>query len=381
MSKEHAAPEPRVDPANAGDLAEVEYHPRGRSAPRGPREVLDVASSLKQGLEVPPETVRRLLAWHGVTRRGSQVNARIRESLAASRLQTIPHFESAFIDAPLRFGLVEAGHSSDLVCENVTPYGATGNDANRASPEPTDPAFLVSRLAAANKPVLGVRPDQPLAEALAVMMERDFSQVPVMATPREIKGVLSWRSIGARLALGRKPGAVREFTDEASLVSENGSLFDAIGVVKRNEYALVQGRDRTITGILTGADLSEQLQMLAEPFLLLSEIENFLRRMIEPRFSTSELVSARDPGGRSRAVASVYDLTFGEYIRLLEVPENWTKLGLHIDRATFVVSLSEIRVIRNMVMHFDPDGIGPEEQLRLREFSAFLKRLATIGVI
>ncbi len=69
--------------------------------------------------------------------------------------------------------------------------------------------------------------------------------------------------------------------------------------------------------------------------------------------------------------------TFGEYIRLLENGERWTKLGLKIDRVKFTEQLRRIRDIRNDVMHFDPDGIT-EDALRRpgkRRFSRFLEQL------
>jgi hypothetical protein len=43
---------------------------------------------------------------------------------------------------------------------------------------------------------------------------------------------------------------------------------------------LVQAPDRTICGIVTAADFSEQFRILAEPFVLIGEIENNIRKLI-----------------------------------------------------------------------------------------------------
>ena len=51
-----------------------------------------------------------------------------------------------------------------------------------------------------------------------------------------------------------------------------------------------------------------------------------------------------------------------------------------IDRVTFIKELDQVRAIRNDVMHFDPDGILPDQLERLREFSSFLDRLHVVGV-
>jgi hypothetical protein len=75
------------------------------------------------------------------------------------------------------------------------------------------------------------------------------------------------------------------------------------------------------------------------------------------------LRGAVNPGDaeRKERIQHVSDLTFGEYIRLLEVPENWCRLGLNLDRPLIVERLSKIREIRNEVMHFHPDGISDGE--------------------
>jgi hypothetical protein len=55
--------------------------------------------------------------------------------------------------------------------------------------------------------------------------------------------------------------------------------------------------------------------------LLLGEIEQHVRKLIEGKFALSELQEAKDPADAQRTVERVADLTLGEYIRLLEVPE------------------------------------------------------------
>ena len=113
---------------------------------------------------------------------------------------------------------------------------------------------------------------------------------------------------------------------------------------------------------------------ITEPFLVLSEVENLVRNMIGDKFTPTELAEVRDPED-GRAVANVADLTFGEYVRLLEAPARWARLGLEIDRTLFCREVNRVRVIRNNVMHFDPDGIAPEDLITLRRFAQFLKRL------
>ncbi len=89
--------------------------------------------------------------------------------------------------------------------------------------------------------------------------------------------------------------------------------------------------------------------------MLIGEIENYIRCLIDNKFTCEELQALRDPSDDERAVQSVTDLTLGEYIRLFEDPNLWAKVGLPFDRVTFVKHLHTVRNIRNRVMHFKPD--------------------------
>src|SRR5207245_6677569 len=117
--------------------------------------------------------------------------------------------------------------------------------------------------------------------------------------------------------LGVPVAKVRDCTDSAYVLDLDTSLFAAIEAIYRHEYALVRHPDNRIGGIVTTADLTLEFPTLAEPFLLIGEIENHLRRLIAARFSLDELQQARDSSDTNREVTAVDDLTLGEYVRLL----------------------------------------------------------------
>ena len=168
--------------------------------------------------------------------------------------------------------------------------------------------------------------------------------------------------------------------EAAHEVPDNFSIFQVIPMIVANDYVLIRRPDKVISGIVTASDLSLQFQQLSEPFLLLSEIENQLRQRIADRFLPSVLAECRDPLDTSRTVERASDLTFGEYIRLLENPERWASFAPHLDRRIFCEQLGRVRDIRNDVMHFDPDGISPGSLDTLREFAKFFQRLTSIGI-
>jgi hypothetical protein len=164
-------------------------------------------------------------------------------------------------------------------------------------------------------------------------------------------------------------------------IRSDASLLSAIPIIAEQKYVLVRGHDQKIAGIVTASDLSLQFHQLIEPFLLLGEIENHLRRVIGQRFTPTELEAVKDSTDKGRVVTSVTDLTYGEYIRLLENPERWDKLNITVDRKTFIEKLESVRGIRNDVMHFDADGIPEKDLQTIREFARFLQMLQIIGVI
>jgi len=318
-----------------------------------------IAEELAKGVTPERTTVRQLLAWFEVSRRGSYVNWRIRRALEKAGLETLPDFEVAYIDGPVKFTLagaeVEAGSIS-----------AT---------------YRIDGLESANRKPLSVKPDSLLAEATTLMLTNDFSQLPVMTTEREVKGMVSWKSIGSRLTLGKGCAVVRECMDQAQIINAETSLFEAIDIIAQHDYVLIQAQDRTICGIVTASDLSQQFRDLAEPFLLIGEIENFVRRLIHGKFSKKELMEAADPSDADRTVEGVADLTFGEYVRLLDKEENWNRLRLPVDRRHLISRLNRVREIRNDVMHFDPQGVDPAALQELQKFARFLQELRRLGVL
>jgi CBS domain-containing protein len=329
-----------------------------------------IAADLKQNGNAASITVRELLSWFGAQRRGFYVIQNIQEALAQEGLTTNPDFEGAYFDGPIEFELVKQVDKQDAPPEQV--HAA----AQPASQKPADPTNRIGRLEAANNTPIRVAPNDSIAYAITIMMNKDFSCLPVMTSDRDVKGVVSWTSIGSRYALGKHPVEARECMDNAYIVSAEISLFDAMDDILKHQYALIEGPTGKIDGIVTTYDLGVQFRQLSEPFLLLGEVENHVRRIIRSaKFSTNDLKECCDQNIEGRDVEDVSEMTLGEYIRLLEKPERWAKIGLKLDRAEFVNQLNKVRELRNDVMHFDPDPLEVDRMNELRQFAQFLQRL------
>lgn len=169
--------------------------------------------------------------------------------------------------------------------------------------------------------------------------------------------------------------------EQPRIVQLDDSLFSVISYISEHDYVLVQAQDRTICGIVTASDFSDQFRRLGEPFLLIGEIETSVRKLISGKFTAAELTEVKDPAEKERKVGAVSELTFGDYVRLLANEKRWTKIGLKLDRIEFVKRLDEVREIRNEIMHFEPEGMLEEDLKTLRDFSKFMNRLRTLGAI
>ena len=319
------------------------------------KKIADRMKSERDGGAMPVAeltTVRELLGWFNYSRRSDRLIRRIRTKFAELDLRTVPDFEREHIDGDISIEL---------------DMKATG-----VQKEPVDPTVRIRVLPTAHCILTSVRPNNPLAKATTLMLIKDFSQLPVMANEREVKGVVSWRSIGTAFTLGRQSDEVRHWMEPHREIGINAPLFDAIKDIWEHGYVLVRDVDRTISGIVTASDFARQFAQLAQPFLVIGEIELHLRNLVS-KFTLDEMRKASDDP--NRPIEGSWDLNFGAYCRLIENPDRWDRLGLRVDRGTFIRNLGQVREIRNEVMHFAPDGLDPDEVEKLERVAMFLRML------
>ena len=310
-------------------------------------------------------TVREFLSWFGYSRRGRRAVNEIRHLLAEYNLRTVPDFEVTWIDE-----------------EITVERDPETTDGTPASEEKIDPTVRVGVIEAARRKPTAVKPTNPLSVATTLMLTNDFSQLPVMESDREVKGAISWQSIGTRLSLGHTCASVGDCMDPSfPEIDINAPLSSAIESISRQGYVLVRGNDKTITGIVTASDVTRQFMQLSGPFLNIGEIEGYLRILVHRKFTIEEMQAALPAAGGAQPISGPEDLTLGGYCRLFEREELWNKLGLELDRKEFVKRLHWIREIRNDVMHFDPDGIDPNDTKKLEEIAQFFRNLRRVGAI
>lgn len=328
----------------------------------------EIAEQIKKGIKPQSVTARTFIGWFGAQRRSSWNVIYIRNLLKENQLVTDPDFEYAYIDSYISF-------LSAPKKKHVQAQQEILRDVY------TDPTYRIGKLASANRPPVGVRPDDSIAKAITLMNLHDYSQLPVMTSEREVKGIITWSSLGSQLALGKDCKYVRDCIVPHKEISADTYIFDAVNVIIANQYVLIRNAENVICGIVTTSDLSHEFRKLGEPFLLVGEIENYVRKMIQDKYTKDELAAVHDTSEIEKDIQSVSDLTLGEYLHLIENPNNWAKLDVSIDREVFIKKLDEIRRIRNEVMHFDPDEIAEQDIDKLRDFVRLLQSLARVGAI
>lgn len=370
-----------------------------------PPQLKEVVEKLETSAAVF-STPREILSWFGNHRRTWRQVKRIRRALIELNLATLPDFEGAGFDESLI--LFNRDVTNGDVAKEIVKGPGPGNTIPPTTPAsvgdvkietasanapkveesplesekensfvPADPVHRVARFLSGSKPV-SVRRDENISVAMTKMLLQDFSQLPVMQSDRNVDGMISWESLGRKMALGIKPELVRHAIVPHHEVKSEASIFDAIRVIQDHGCVLVRSSDNRIVGVLTAIDISASFEQLSKPFLLLGYIENHLRSLIQAKFDKESLQDAKDPSDASRTIADVSDMTFGEYIRLLENPTNWGKLGLGIERSLFIHQLNEVREIRNDVMHFNPEGIEENDMATLRQFDSFLRSVIEV---
>lgn len=363
-----------------------------------PLKLRELAEQVHAGTE-RIESVRTLLSWFRAGRRGRLVLYEIQSALRKLDLVTKPNFRFASIDEAIAFQ-VAATTSPDAKTEQeqaVVPF--TESLAPDGEPEPEqpataiaepsrlvssvvdDPTYRIGRLLPDDAKLFSVTSGDSTNTAITHMLANEISQLPVLDGDRIVRGKISWRSIGSRLATGAPALFVRDCIEPCEVIRADTSLFSAIDMILRDECVLIKDRANLIIGIVTTHDLSEQFNKLSEPFLLLGEIENHIRRLMAEKFTESELRAACDPSDTTRVISDMSDLSLGECLRLIENPVYWGRLDVPVDRRVIAQYLAEVRDIRNNVMHFDPKGIADAELTRLRKTVSFFQKLINVLAI
>ncbi len=325
----------------------------------------DVASFLAKAAAQPTKlTIRELLAVWGVRYRDYDTVGRIQRDLAAVGVHCDPPFTEGAMSTVVRIGV----GVSEPEMQPATEPGAA-QDEELVLPHAS---LRVSDISSATNGITYVRPGDALADAQAIMIRDNFSQLAVMTGPSALRGTVSWDTIARAKILGDNITLADAIDPYPKVVHSRDELFAQLTTIYDAGYVFVRDDAECVCGVVTTADLSDQFRLLTEPFFQLGEIERRLRRCIENAFPVNELQCVAGP---RTPVSSTNDMTFGQYVRLLREDARWHRLKWQISRDIFVHELDEVRKIRNRVMHFSTNSLDQQQEKRLRGFLLMMRYL------
>jgi restriction system protein len=326
-------------------------HPAG-SADRQPLSPSRLAEAVA---ERPPGdplrmTVREFLVIWDTPRRWSATIDQIRADLKGLGLVTRPPFTEGAMESEIAV-LAVGGEP-----ESAEPLTAPTEDAEDVG----DPiAYRVSNLPSATRmpPLVGLGDTLPVA--ITKLVGHRVAQLAVVDDDHRLHGAISWESIGHARMSTSEP-TLRDAMSPAPAAHHHDDLLRWIPEIHQSGFVFVQDDNLAVVGIVTTADLTLQFHTRVRPFVLLEEVEQRLRRIVDERFGLDEIRAAAR-GRRPDTVRSAADLTFGNYQHFLARPENWGKLGWAADHDFLIARLEEARKVRNSLMHFSPDPFTPEQ--------------------
>jgi len=328
----------------------------------------EVTGFLAKAAAQPAElTIRELLAIWGARYRDYDTVGRIEHDLMAIGLQCQPSFSEGSMSMIVRIGThqrrpetvrqpaqteLEIDEERDL----VLPYASL-----RVKDVPSAIAGITS-----------VGPTEDLERAQFLMISRGFSQLAVMSGPRTLNGAVSWDTIAQAYVRSRTIALADAIDPLPGVVRADDELFGQIPAIYDAGFVFVRGEDERVCGIVTAADLTDQFRLRTEPFFQLGEIERRLRRCIARVFSIDDLQCV---ASRRSLLTSVDQMTFYQYVRLLDDDTRWQRLKWRISRDSFVRDLDAVRLIRNPIMHFRTDLLTSEQKDRLASLLRSMRRL------
>jgi CBS domain-containing protein len=313
-------------------------------------------------------TPKQIVSYFNATKRGWRIIDSVNQMMEENLVYSDPDFRNAWFYGAILINpkpKVKTSENVTVVAKDPTPRISLLNAANILNSD--SQGSLVG--------LISVSRDTGLSEATTLMIMHDFSQLPILNGPKTTVGLISWKSIGRALALGKTCNTVNDCKENVVVLAYETPLFEAVQLIRKNEVVLIQQKDRTICGIVTATDVADQFITLSEPFLIIEQIENHIRRLLNNRYTPEELNSfiKIDDG---KDIQSLADLSFGQYIMIIEKKDLFERLGLKIDRVVIKEQLELVRKIRNDVMHFDPEGITQDRIEILRKTAQFFYTLS-----
>ncbi len=272
--------------------------------------------------------------------------------------------ESRTLTAALRSSTRAHHRPITMACDE-----RSGSASIRVNERPlTDLFHLVKRLVPERQQLVTIAPDQSVSEALRVMREYNFSQLPVTLGD-EVHGLFSYHSFA------RKFPAVVVHTGKADPLTLPVDLFmepptyanprDEIAdyfAAFDTQGALLVGSADKVHAVITSSDALAYFYAAASPYYLIGEIELALRELVASSISQEQLLECIERSLKQHYETNLKQelptrleaLTLSDLLMLLRYRGTWSRFeGAFGNNQTYAAAkLSQLPTLRNDVFHF-----------------------------
>jgi len=144
--------------------------------------------------------------------------------------------------------------------------------------------YLVENIVSQQSDLTTVKEDDTTTHALNLMIENDYSQLPVVDNDRRLVGMVTYQSIiqAARsFELKIDELYVRDITQtNIKSFDIEDNLFDVLDEIKKNNAVVIVEPDGTPVGIVTSYDAAEFLRTRSEGLMRVEDIEITLKTIV-----------------------------------------------------------------------------------------------------
>lgn len=349
-----------------------------------PQWLVEQATKLRKGEKVYA-IVRELLSHFDWERRSSNAIIQVRRALKKLRLSTTPKFYSVNLDSLIQIiDRSEEDENSDDSREDVRQPIITFGMLKVVEEHRKLREKSKSKTGILGYPKWMVSPNDNIESAAILLAEENVDFVPVGQDESHVIGVIAWDDIATQDLLKRDRATIKcaKICKEPVFVREAESVYDKKYEITKYGYVLVKDDSGRCFSVVRSGDLAGELLRLTENFLLLQEIENLIRMIIEMTEPNAEEIEAavhEDNRGKDKTLEQ---LTFSEYKSLILNPAVRARLlknygvGEQLVRQIANEHIEHTRIIRNKVLHFHPDENNEQAKMLLSNSRDYLRRIA-----
>lgn len=224
--------------------------------------------------------------------------------------------------------------------------------------------FPVKQLLKDKEPPLCITKEAKVRDALSLMVQNDYSQLPIVDEKGDLVGIITEQIIISMYFHTSGMVSLMDLTiDHCQIkpvtISADSDIFEALDLLRDN-YAIVVVESGKPHGILTAYDTTHFFCDLSEGLILIEDIEVTLRRYIEHIFPTEHALNAalmrafkgnkQDP---TRPARSYDELSYNEHIQLIITEENWGSFSTYLGpKDLFIRLMTQVGQTRNQLAHF-----------------------------